>query len=267
MRYEIRELDLGGVLDQTVKLTKDNFGRFIGITAVLLIPYDIVQGFVQIAMTPALPPNPTPEQVMAAFGSLSITIPFLFVSLLVVIPITNAALIYCIAGEYLDKPVGVGESLKRAVQRIPALIGTWFLLGLAIMGGYILCIIPGIIAAFWFSLSTQVVVIEGTAGVAALKRSRELMKGNIGTFFVLSLLIGLVSGGIGFGAAFIPQQHLRIIVGSLVQGVATVFASAAVVVFYFSARCKHEQFDLSLLAQSVGIETAAGTAETAAPQG
>ena len=47
----------------------------------------------------------------------------------------------------------------------------------------------------------------------------------------------------------------------------TIFASAAFVAFYFSCRCKHEQFDLALLAQSVGAETPADDIRGATPQG
>ncbi len=66
MRYAIRELKIGEILDQAVNLTKDHFGVLIGITAVLLIPFYVIGGLIQVAMTPPLPPNPTPEQVMAA---------------------------------------------------------------------------------------------------------------------------------------------------------------------------------------------------------
>jgi hypothetical protein len=268
MRYEIRELNLGGILDQAIKLIKNNLGRFFGITAVLLIPYQVVQGLVQVTMTPALPPNPTPEQALAAsFGALSTILPLALLGAYVIFPLTNAALIHSIAGEYLEKPAGVGESLKWALQRILGLIGTWLLLGLAIMGGFMLCIVPGIIASFWFALATQVVVIEGTAGIAALKRSKELMKGNIGTFFVLMLLVGIITGGVGAAAGLIPQAYVMVAVVALIQAVTTIFASAAVVVFYFSARCKHEQFDLTLLAQSVGIEAPAPEAQASAPEG
>ena len=117
-------------------------------------------------------------------------------SLYVITPITNAALVYAISNAYLEKPISVGESFKKAFQRILPLIGTWFLVGLAIMGGMILFVVPGILAAFWFSLATQVVVIEGVAGFAAMKRSRQLMAGNIGTIFALGLLIGLINFGI-----------------------------------------------------------------------
>ena len=84
-----------------------------------------------------------------------------------------------------------------------------------------------------------------------MKRSKQLMAGNIGNLFVLGLLLGLVNAGITFGAGLIPQPHVRVLVISVVAAVLTIFASAAFVAFYFSCRCKHEQFDLSLLAESV----------------
>ena len=267
MRYAIRELKLGEVLDQAVNLTKDHFGVLISITAILLIPYNVIGGFIQIATLPTPPPNPTPEQAMA-FGAaaLRVSLPIALVAVYVIAPITNAAVVYAISNAYLEKPISVGGSIKWAFRRILPLIGTWFLVFLAIMGGMILCVVPGILAAFWFALATQVVVVEGVAGFAAMKRSKQLMAGNIGNFFVLGLLVGLVNFGLTFGAGLIPQPHLRVIVISVVSAVLTVFASAAFVAFYFSCRCKHEQFDLSLLAQSVGAETPGDLAGGATPQ-
>jgi hypothetical protein len=242
----------------------------MGIVSVLLIPFNLIQGFVNMAMMAKLPPNPTMQDIMAAnqanLANLGITLPLLFLGLYVIIPLTNAALIHAISSEYLEKPAGVGESLIWAVRQILPLIGTWFLVGLAIMGGLILCFVPGILAAFWFALATQVVVIEGIWGIAAMKRSKQLMTGNIGTIFVLGLLIGGINIGLAFAAALIPQPHVQVVASAVIQGVATVFASAATVVFYFSCRCKHEQFDLARLAESVGLETPV-EAQTDAGQG
>jgi hypothetical protein len=255
MRYTIRELKLGEILDQAVHLTKDHFGVLLGVTGVLLIPFNMIGGLIQVAMMPQLPPNPTPEQQVAyVFAVWRVAIPFALLAFFVIAPITNAAIVYAISNAYLEKPISVGESFKRTAQQILPLIGTWILVGLAIMGGTLLCLVPGILAAFWFSLATQVVVIEGAAGFAAMKRSKQLMAGNIGTFFVLGFLLGIINGGIEFAVSLIPQLQVRVIVNAIVEAVVTIFASAAFVVFYFSCRCKHEQFDLALLAQSVGVE-------------
>jgi hypothetical protein len=267
MRYTIRELKLGEILDQAVNLTKDHFGVLLAITGVLLIPFGVIGGLIQAAMMPELPPNPTPEQRMAAgFAILRVSIPILLLTVYLIAPITNAALVYAISNGYLEKPISVGESFKKAFQRILPLIGTWLLVGLAIMGGTILCVVPGILAAFWFALATQVVVIEGVGGFAAMKRSKQLMAGNIGTVFVLGLLIGIVNAVISVAANFIPQPHVEAVVTAIIAGVLVIFASAALVVFYFSCRCKHEQFDLALLAQSVGAEKPSDFPGGAAPE-
>jgi hypothetical protein len=267
MRYSIRELKLGEILDQAVNLTKDHFGVLIGITAILLIPYSVITGLIQVSMLPKLPPNPTPQQTAAlGFAAMRISLPIAMVVLFIIAPITNAAVVHAISSAYLEKPISVGGSVKWAFRRILPLVWTWLLVGLAIFGGMILCFVPGILASFWFALATQVVVIEGVSGFAALKRSKLLMAGNMGPFFLLGLLIGLINIGISFGAGLIPQPHVRVIVASVVEAVLTIFASATFVVFYFSSRCKHEQFDLALLAQSVGAETPADLAGDATPQ-
>lgn len=261
MRYEVRELGVGGILDQAVTLTKNHFGVLLGIAAVLQVPFGLLQEFVVEGMSPALPANPTPEDALAfqnaSLANLAYTLPLILLNAYIVAPITNAAMVYAISNAYLDRPVGVGDSFKKAFGMLGSLIVTWLLVGLAIMGGFLLCVIPGILAAFWFALATQVVVIEGISGVAAMKRSKELMKGNIGTMFVLGLLVGVATMLLTGGAALVPNTYVQSVITVLVQTALTIFATAAFVVFYFSCRCRHEQFDLALLAQSVGVESPA----------
>lgn len=266
MSYQVRQLGLGGILDQAIRLIQDNFGLLLGIALVLEIPFAVVMGYVTDSVAESMPDELTEENAIAvqqaALRKAPLTLLMIFLNSYVVVPLTNAAMVLAIAGKYLDKPIGIGEAYKQALARIFGLIWTWFLLGMAIMGGMLLCIIPGILAAFWFSLATQVVVIERTSGFAALKRSRELMKGNIANLFVLGLLIGVVSLAIIFGAAFIPQHDLQVFGSAVAQGITTIFGAAVIVVFYFSARCQHEHFDLTLLAQAVGAESPAFDAES-----
>ena len=127
-------------------------------------------------------------------------------------------------------------------------------MALAIMGGMILCIIPGIIFAFWFMLAQHVAVLEGISGSEALGRSKVLMKGNYGTGFALGLVVGIINACIVLAANFIPQPHAQAVALAFVQGITTLVATCAVVVFYFSCRCKVENFDLQVLADAVGAD-------------
>ncbi len=257
MKYEIRELSIGGVIDQAISLTRNHFGAFFSVVAVTLLPIGLIQAGVNIAIMPEIPLVPTLEEAAAIqkaqVENLPIIIGMALLALLVV-PIANAALVRVVANSYLGKNTSTGDAVGSAFGLLLPLYWTWIILTIAVMGGMILLIIPGIIAAFWFSLATQVVVVERVSGVAALKRSRQLMRGNVGTVFVLGIVLGIISFGMQVGAQMIPQIHAKTLASVVINCVFTIFSSAAMVVFYFSCRCKNEQFDLQLLAQNVAGE-------------
>jgi hypothetical protein len=54
-----------------------------------------------------------------------------------------------------------------------------FLTTLAVIGGFILLIIPGIIFAVWFSLASYIVIDQQVDAVEAMKRSKALVRGRI----------------------------------------------------------------------------------------
>ena len=73
------------------------------------------------------------------------------------------------------------------------------LVGLAILAGLILLIIPGImVVGDGLSVAIPALVFEDKRGTAALSRSWELVKGSfwhvLGTVFLASLITGFVSG-------------------------------------------------------------------------
>lgn len=261
MSYPIQHLKLGGVLDQAIALTKDHFGLLFSIMAMVFIPFSLVSSFIVLAV---LPPPPqmgaSAEQVMAfnraALEYWPLTMGSLLFSVLIVLPLTNAAVVDAVAKLYLGKPASAIGSIKVGLSRLLPLFWTSILMFLAIMGGMILLIIPGILFAFWFSLSTHVVVLEKISGGAALARSRALMSGNIGTVFVLGLLMAAIGFGIGMVAGLVPQVHAQMILRIIMQAAMTILSTAALVVFYFSCRCGHENFDLEHLAQSMGENAA-----------
>jgi hypothetical protein len=257
MKYEIRELSIGEILDQAITLTKNHFGSFFSVVAVTLLPIGLIQAGVNIAIMPETPLIPTPEELAAIEKAQMENLPIIGgmgLLVLLVVPIANAALVRIVAHSYLGKNTSTGDAVGSAFGLLLPLYWTWMIMAIAVMGGMILLVIPGIIAAFWFSLTTQVVVVERVSGVAALKRSRNLMRGNVGTVFVLGIVLGMISIGMQVGSQFIPQIHAKNLAAVLINCVFTIFSSVAMVVFYFSCRCKNEQFDLQLLAQNVAGE-------------
>jgi hypothetical protein len=260
MRYEIKELNVGGILDQAITLVKNHFALLFGIVAVLMIPVGILQavfGALQ-APAPVFPGGPPTA------GGSPLDLLFLAINGLLVAPLTNAAILHALASEYLEKPTTTGQAFRRAFQVYFPYLGTVILMGLIIGLGFFLLIVGALIFSLWYCLSTQVVVIEGTYGPAALKRSHQLMKGNYGTMFVLAFLIGIVQFGLMIGLGLVLSGIVLAIVLTLVQASVFLFSSAAFVAFYFSCRCKHENFDLAMLAEAVGHEEPGAPSENPA---
>ena len=140
MRYQVQELGVGGILDHAISLVKNNFGLLLGITCVLFVPLQLIVGFMIISNMPELPANATwfvmfMARVEAAQDPLIQILNF--AAILLALPITNAAMVYAVANEYIEKPVSVGRSFARAFQIILPLIGTWILMFLAVFVGMI----------------------------------------------------------------------------------------------------------------------------------
>lgn len=255
MAYEIKELGVGGILDQAIRIVKDHFGLLFGIVAVLFLPFSLLASFVELAMAPTIPDDPTKinlaEVMQAAQQAQLYSAPFYLLNALIISPLTNAAIVFATANLYLGRSASIGESFSRAVKLIIPLLITNILVGLAVFGGLILLIIPGLIFAFWFALSNHVVILEDISGPKALGRSRQLMKGNVGTLIVLGLLVGLIQVALIFGLGMFLPGVLRVIAVDVVIAILVVFFAAVGVVFYFSCRCKAENFDLNMLADAV----------------
>jgi hypothetical protein len=96
-----------------------------------------------------------------------------------------------------EQNMGVKEALSVSWPKIASFFWVSLLLGLAVLGGYILVIIPGIIFGIWFCFSPYVFIEDGTKGTAALKKSKELVKGYwwpvFGRIMLLAAVVILIS--------------------------------------------------------------------------
>jgi len=86
------------------------------------------------------------------------------------------------------------------------LIGTNLLTGLIVLVGFILFIIPGIILAVRYVFTQYIVIEENLSGLAALKRSQELVKGKFWKVLGYSIFPTVVIFLISFITSFVAQQ-------------------------------------------------------------
>jgi hypothetical protein len=265
MQYVIKSMGMSEILDQAVNLTKNHFKTLFTICCYLVLPLNLIMNFTVFYLMPVISQNPTQEeakrfmQELAAVGIMLaiVSMVYLVIFGLIIWPIANAAMIHAVASEYLGKPVTPGEAIKAGTAKLGAVLGTSVLGGILAGLAMIALIIPGLylMMRWYFAINGFVPVIEEKSGSDALKRSGELMKDNYGTLFILGFILLIFNGTVGSMANLIPVKSVGIVLQVLLQVVGLMAGASAGVVFYFSARCKHENFDLAILADAVAAES------------
>jgi hypothetical protein len=92
-----------------------------------------------------------------------------------------------------NNALNIKQILISAWPKIASFFWISLLAGLAVMGGFILFVIPGIIFAVWFGFSIYVFIFDGIKGSSALKKSKELVKGYWWPVFARFLVIWIVA--------------------------------------------------------------------------
>lgn len=259
MSYPIRAMGFGEILDTAFRVVRDHAAVLIGVPTLFYVPLALIQ---EALTSPSLA---SAGDTTAAVALVSLGVGAL--GLAVVLPLVQAAVIRAIGEHYLGRTVGLGEALRGATAIFLPLVGTWLLYTLAILGGLILLVIPGIYLMLAFLLIVPVMVLEGRFGTGALRRSRELMRGSLlrgfGVVFVGGLIASLLSTAAQLLFGFLPWVGS---VGSgVAQGAAFAYTSAVTVLLYFDIRCRKEQFDLEHLTRLV--ESRGAGEPTPAPAG
>ena len=275
-------MTIGGILDRTFRLYRQNFLRFLSIVSVIQIPMIIVGlvigSIIFTSITSAALEGEKPN-IMSTFVSLAA---LGFLAMLGQL-LCTAALTRGISQTYLGKKPSVGQTYGAVASQLLTLVLASFLVALAFGLGLILLIVPGIIFLFWFSLTTQTIVIERVGVLEGMSRSKKLMSGNIGKLFVLGIVLFLISWVAGWVFSFAAkmfitqptlsantQEAIRVFISemktyalliSFFESVGKLIfmpiSAGAMVLFYYDIRIRKEGFDLEMLAQSMGEEVPA----------
>ena len=150
----------------------------------------------------AIPPNATSLAVLAFFVVLTTAAVILSI-------VSYIALVLFVAhpSQYSTAIAAYQEARKHFFPYLWVSV----LVSLAVGGGLLLLIVPGIIFGVWFGFATLVVVLEQKRGMEALRESKRLVKGRLSAVFSRLLLLivpGIVtmlafSFFIGF---FVPDE-------------------------------------------------------------
>lgn len=183
------KIDIGRVIGDTFKVLGRNFvpfavlsGLFVGLPSVLML---VLQPFAADAQN-------------LRFG------PGLFFGWLVALvtgAILQGALVYGTVQDLNGRRAGVGDILATGLRSFLPVIGVSILFAIALVVGFILLIVPGIMIACAWCVAVPAVVADRTGVFDAFRRSAELTRGNRWRIFGLMVIwivaVMLLSGIVG----------------------------------------------------------------------
>jgi hypothetical protein len=202
-----------------------------------------------------------PFCLLGAVGALPYLLPAspnrgnsLWVSLLVplLMPVTQAIVLYGAFQDMRGRPFGIGESVKRGLSRFFPVIGLAICLSIGIVLGFLLLIIPGMIFETMFFVALPACMIERLGPIQSMSRSAELTKGLRWKVFAVSLLllgVAAVAAGV-FEVLLLRSRHgLPAVIGNFAwQTVFSAYGAIVTAVLYSDLRRTKEGIDLEQIA-------------------
>lgn len=115
----------------------------------------------------------------------------------------------------------IGEAYRRSFGYFVRYVGLSIVTSILLMIGFVLLLIPGIILMVWFAFANFVLVLENTGIRAALRQSREYVRGRWWGVFgrlIAMFVAACIAGGIFVViGAFIPNAALGELVSMLLN--------------------------------------------------
>jgi len=270
----LRPLSVGEILDASIKIYKTHARTLIPLSAVVVVPFQVLNGLVLLSFVPDtadLPnrftvfrhPGPTPDPAAHTGATFAIAVTGLLATVLV-----TAACVKAISDAYLDQPIGLGTSLRYAARRLPSLLWLELLFLLGVTLGTIALIVPGVYLYYGWAVAVPVLLIEGRRGRRALGRSRELVSGRwwrtaaiVLLAFALAGVFSSIFSGIVLGVVFSTSDSLvlGVVLVTLTSAISSVlvqpFQATVTTVIYYDLRVRREGYDVEVLAAQLGLES------------
>jgi hypothetical protein len=240
----MRPRGLGDILSAAFEIYRNNAGQLVMIVAIVVIPLSLLG-----ALIGHLFAGQTNSVSSRSFGLVIGGVAVAIVITVIITAVLQAAIIRGAAEATLGDPVDIQESYRWGFSRIGSVILVGLLVGLAVLVGLILLVIPAIIFGVFLSVSIPALVIENRRGTEALKRSWELVRGSFWHALGVLIVAGIITGVVGsllraFGGS---NWFAGWIFSAIAQIITAPFSALVSVLLYLDLRSRKEALTESTL--------------------
>jgi hypothetical protein len=236
------------VIQAAFVIYRENAAQLITVVAVIVVPLYLI-GFL-IARVALAPASRTVEiagenvRITDTRGFFVVVLAALVIAAIAVIitAVLQAAILRAAALATIGDPIDIEASYRWGLRRVWSVLLIAILVGLTVAIGFILLIIPGIIALVFLSVSVPALVVENLRGTAAMRRSWALVRNHfwhvLGVIVVAALMTGVVNSVLN--AIGSHNRFLGAILGIIGQLIVAPFSALVSVVLYIDLRARVE---------------------------
>jgi hypothetical protein len=244
-----RPMGIGEILSTALQLYRRHWRTLLTIAAVVVVPVTLIQYLLGDLVRTQ---GETTRNGVVETATWSVGIAGLVAALAGILTylVLTGAITRAVAAEVAGQDPSVEQSYRFGFHRLGSVLLVSVLVGLAIVGGLILFVIPGIYIGIRLCVSIEALVVEGRRGTEAMGRSWGLVGGHwwhaFGTVVVGGLLTGIVNAVIT--APFGDTSWFVQAVAAAVATVVTLPYSALVgVLLYLDLRARKESLTMEAL--------------------
>lgn len=192
-------MNLGELIKRSWEVYTKNLGMLILviILGMLLMGVFLIPGIIAL-MVGMAGATSNQEMILNAFSITGLVIFIIsFVLAMLASIIYGAALIKAVGMAEGGEKIDIKKVFSVAYQKFWPILGSSIIAGAIMLAGFILLIIPGLVAMVYLQFVIYVVIFEDKWGFEAVRRSFELVKGNFWWVVLIILIVALGSGILG----------------------------------------------------------------------
>ena len=274
----LRPLGMGDIFDEGFDLYKRNFVFLLLVTAVTVVPVDILLAFVGPALMQQVYDLFNVSSSADAVGLWFLNVGVKLTLYLPLYALALAPLVLAASACYLQQQSSLRDSLLPVLKRLPSLLLSFLLAGILLDLGLCFCGIGWPIAASLLVFTPQTFLLERLGPGKALNRSSSLINGYGGRVFSCLLMLGIILWVIGLGiklplayvfelalsfgpnirsqaGAAVPtalDQTVTFLSGGITHLLLFPFLVSVLTALYYDIRIRKEGFDIELMSRELG---------------
>lgn len=169
----------------------------------------------------------------AATGVINLTDWSMYLVMLLIAVAFNVLMAIALIFAVDNRSLTVGTAYKQAFSMFVSYSILSLLVSLIIMVGFMLFIIPGIIVSIWLAFASFVLVLEGTKIIAAMKQSREYVRGKWWGVFYRLIMVTLFVFIVYVIASLISKIISVAVVSSIIELLINIIITPIVVAYMY----------------------------------